>query len=517
MLFGVLVSCCSQSLATDSPTGSPSAAASATVTPKSCNVHELLENLEPQESEEFPLPEELEPAYHFWRRVYGEWTYDEAILHKNVSYEFKKDDDGDIAVYDGDSDYVIDYSNRAAAVVARRAGHGEYWRMQRGQRDRLEGAFQTWLSNRPRFDDTFESHDAPIDASALGFIESMFDNTATSSTGAQGVFQIQPWEGHKLGARVDASYNDLRDPGRSAALAARKLAQDAEILRDYAKEARVKDVPTTWPLALLSYNQGVGSMKRAVSNLKTVAIEEVIARHGGGQWGFAGKNFYPQFRVFYDLVHEARDLGCTPDQPRIESTAVTLDAYITLSDLAACCGVERDTLIALNPGFTEMALDDTVRLSKGLDVYVPTALVTTFKAKLHSDAAKKKKHDEQVPFARYRLSHGENLTGVALKTGTPLFSILRENNLTIQQANRVHAGTMVGIPNPQFAELARRAAALPDDRPVPKGFRLHRVRSGQTVRSIERAYGLKAGELEKWNDLETTLEAGIQLAIPYYS
>lgn len=520
ILLGValLAAACSTSAANPEAT-SPSASPSASATPlrrTDCSVHDLLAAA-PGPADEafdalFPLPEDLKPAYDFWRQIYGNWTYNEAILHTDRGFQIKTHKNGVPEVYDGESTFVIQYSNRAAAFRAHRKGQAEYWRMQRGQRDKLEPAFGFWLAHQDAFDAAFTAEGVHEVGSALGFIESMFMTDAVSATGALGVFQIQPWEGHKLDAHVDAAYNELWDPDRAARLAARKLERDADALRARADAQGVPADQSAWPLALLSYNQGVNSMGRAVDELKTLDVQTVIEKHRGREYGFAGRNFYVQFRLFADLVRAAKREHCVAPDPPAPTAPFELDAWVTLGDLVACCGLDREPLIELNPGLTDLARADLARLPSGLTLRVPASSIDAVRAAWASPDHAAIKHSEQLPFAGYRIKRGQNLTTVAHKTGTSLFALLAENEMDVESANRIQPGAIVRIPTLLFAQLAARSNQYD---PQPQAFDLHNVRPGESTRSIEIRYGLAAGELEKWNDVEG-LQAGQTLAIPVY-
>jgi membrane-bound lytic murein transglycosylase D len=487
------------------------------VRPAICSVGQLLESVpgapDAAHAHRFPLPPALTAAYEFWRRVYGEWTSSQAVLHRDRSFTLRTALDGGVELFDGESDFVVKYDNFVERAAALNAGEAEYWRMQRGQRDRLEPAFAFFLRHRAAFDAAFKAEGAPEEASALGFLESMFRPDALSKTGAMGVFQIQPLEAYKLNARVDAAYNELWDAVSAARLAARKLATDRRALAEHvASRGLTADADTLWPLAVLSYNQGVNSLRRAVEELNTTDVVDVIARHRGQQWGFAGRSFYVQFRLFADLTRAARAKACTTEDAfPAKPPVLVLDSFITLSDVSTCLGVEKNQLLLLNPGITEAARQDLVRLGGGLPLRLPERVPA--KARWKAKRCAKLKSPQQVALASYRLKPGETLIAAAETVGAPVPALLHANGLTLEQANRLRTGTPLRVPTARFAELQRRAQAQSRK---PLAFTLHRVSAGEDLASIAKRYDLQPVELAKWNDGTEPLMEGTTLSIPLY-
>ena len=61
----------------------------------------------------------------------------------------------------------------------------------------------------------------------------------------------------------------------------------------------------TWPLALTAYNHGTGGMSRAVRDTGSNKIDDIIANYKGPSFGFASRNFYPQFLAVLDVYPRA--------------------------------------------------------------------------------------------------------------------------------------------------------------------------------------------------------------------
>ncbi len=87
--------------------------------------------------------------------------------------------------------------------------------------------------------------------------------------------------GKGLVARFEG-VDDRSDPVLSAQAAARMLKYDYDIVG-------------TWPLAINSYNAGRRHLERAIAALGTRDIVKIIRRYRVGSYGFASRNYYPEF------------------------------------------------------------------------------------------------------------------------------------------------------------------------------------------------------------------------------
>jgi membrane-bound lytic murein transglycosylase D len=210
-------------------------------------------------------------------------------------------------------------------------------RSQRGVKER----FRRGLEISGRYDEPFRGifrrYGLPEDLAYLPHVESSFQLNARSSAGATGVWQFIRSTGRQY-LVVDRDIDERLDPIIAADGAARYL-RDA-----YGRLG-------SWPLALTSYNHGVGGMIRAQARYGD-DIVRIIKDYDGRYFGFASRNFYSEFLAARHVARQADryfpglqyDLPLKQEQDRL-STAVFL------RDLARDYRLPQSTLIALNPAW----------------------------------------------------------------------------------------------------------------------------------------------------------------------
>lgn len=155
-------------------------------------------------------------------------------------------------------------------------------RAQTGQKTRFEAGLTVAEQYMPQFELIFKDEGMPIALTRLVMVESMFNMNALSHAGASGVWQFMPGTARKFGLRVSKGVDDRSDPVLSARAAARMLKYDYDIVG-------------TWPLAINSYNAGRGHLTRAIAALGTRDIVKIIRKYRVGSYGFASRNYYPEF------------------------------------------------------------------------------------------------------------------------------------------------------------------------------------------------------------------------------
>lgn len=465
-----------------------------------------------------PLPPRLVDAYEFWIRVYSEWDSTQALLHRDRSFELKTDALGQVVLLDTRSDEVKRYSNVGERDRARSAGHKEYWRMQRGMRDLLLTAMQTYVYFQHPMEEALAKSGLPVEVLALGFLESLYTPDARSKTGAVGVFQIQPWEGHKLGARMGPAFNELLDPITSARLAADKLKTDLAALERTAREAGIEvQGQSLWPLAVTAYNQGVHLVIRAVQDTRSVDLLRVVIDDEASRFGFSGRNFYVQFRMFADLLRNSKADLARADWPRMDPLVeITVGRFLDWPGFIERCGLHPAWLKPMNLGITDLGWDGVLYLPPDAQVRFPRIQLERVQKCLQGPALGAM-HEAQRNLTSYRLRKGDNLTTVAQRLGCTPFDLMAVNDIDREKAARMAVGTLVRVPTRRYAELAEQVESWAQrGRPRPLSFAPYTVRAGDDVEKVERIHGLKHPELAKWNDL-TGWRPGLVVHVPEYA
>jgi membrane-bound lytic murein transglycosylase D len=156
-----------------------------------------------------------------------------------------------------------------------------YIRAQKGLHDRFQKAAQRAQRYLPHMEKIFRSHELPIGLTRLPFVESMFNMHARSKVGASGVWQFMPATARRF-LIVNRDIDERNSPWKATRAAARLMAHNYNHLK-------------SWPLAVTAYNHGLYGIKRAVSQVNSRSLEEIIRRYQSSSFGFASRNFYTEF------------------------------------------------------------------------------------------------------------------------------------------------------------------------------------------------------------------------------
>ncbi len=508
--------------------------------------------------ETFPLPASLEPAVGFWRDVFATWSSDQVAIHheRHMDVVYSVVDLGDMRAL-GSSEIEIDRTrirrvrsemNRVSKALRDLAagkptaslpedlrsiptrmehvegGRAKYRRAagmvrsQRGLRNRFEEAIEISGMFMPGIGRILEEYGLPQEIRCLPFVESMFNYRARSKVGASGAWQFTAATGQAY-LHMDEAVDARSDVLLAAEGAARKLRQDHESL-------------LAWPLALTAYNHGAGGMSRAVRRTKTRDIGIIAATYRSRTFGFASRNFYPEFLAAVIVYHD-RDKhfpGVEPF-PEVRFDVMNRDRYVALTDLASATGVDMDRLAELNPALDRSVLAGSLLVPPRYPLRVPLGSATTFE-RAYADLPSGRKPDRQAAFG-YRVKRGDTLGGIARRFGTSVSRIQAANRLP--RADRIYIGQRLRIPSPASGRSApppvRRAAAEPAPvaSPAPtavaaagqakqvRGERVvHVVAPGESVDRIARKYGVTVRAMVAANNLHRpdVIHAGQRLQIP---
>ena len=162
-------------------------------------------------------------------------------------------------------------------------------RAQQGLREKVDEGLRRARGLLPKIVSILQRHEVPVELAALPLVESTFNPAAYSKAGAAGLWQFIRSTGKQY-SLVTRRRDHRRDPVRATEAAARLLRNNYEALG-------------SWPLAIVAYNHGHAGVQAATSAVGSKAIEDVVARYNGPRFGFASRNFYPEFLAALDVVH----------------------------------------------------------------------------------------------------------------------------------------------------------------------------------------------------------------------
>jgi membrane-bound lytic murein transglycosylase D len=372
----------------------------------------------------FPLLPGLEKPVEFWTKIFTHFSVSQLVFF----------DPSDMAkIYEvqdvGEDSRTNGYVNAERARIA--AAHGvdiERVKAQRGIREKTEAGLKRSGRYMEYIKRVFREQNLPEDLGYLPLVESSFDINARSSAGAMGMWQFMHTTGKQY-MRVDRNVDERIDPIESTRAAASYLSQAYQTLGN-------------WPLAITSYNYGPGGLLRAVTQIESDNLVDLIDRYSHPNWGYAPKNFYAEFLAAVEIGKNYQQYfpGLQLDQPA-NFREVEVRRASSVTALASASGLTRDKFLTWNPAISKSA----------------RAIPTGYRMKLPSDGGtqpvvqvaarrteEKPRREPKIQVVRHRVKRGETIAQIARRYGASVERILQANS--IHRANLLQVGALLLIP-----------------------------------------------------------------------
>lgn len=359
---------------------------------------------------EFPAPAELQPQVAFWQKVYSTWGRHQVALHDDryldIVYgvltlpgpvgetqtaeqkNFVKEHIEILTDLLRQTEYktaanapltpaeqaLMNHIKASSSGPSGLIGASDRLRSQRGMRERFKRGLEISGRYDAAFRSVFREAGLPEDLAYLPHVESSFQNHAASSVGAVGMWQFMPGTARHFGM-LNAAVDERRDPVASAQGASRYLRNAYDSLE-------------TWPLALTSYNHGVGGMKRAREAFgdNFVAIAQ---NYSGPGFGFASRNFYAEFLAARNIARNPQRFfpeGINYESP-LNLDRVRLRQTVSTDTLASYYEVALWELNSLNQAWSNAAQAGRTPLPAGTMVWLPAGTITRLTQRGTADQA----------------------------------------------------------------------------------------------------------------------------------
>lgn len=360
---------------------------------------------------DFPYPKALRPQVEFWKKIFAVYSRYQTVVHDSETMQIYKvldfrrlrDEEGldemtisqikqdqtkleiemlrltlaklqrclegteSCETLDADEQKIWDmYKGVDDLERFREAASEDRLRSQTGVRERFQEGVQISRRYLKAMEEIFRREGLPVELTRLPLIESSFNLGATSKVGAAGIWQFMPSTGRIYEMRVSDAIDERRDPLIATEAAARFLRDNYERLG-------------TWPLAITAYNHGPGGVAMAVSTVGSSDIADVIRYYRGPAFGFASRNFYPEFLAAVEVEKNSKKhFGTLEMEAAFTYDEVYLDYPLPLDPAAECANTTIEELRLLNPALGSAIHAGNASVPRGYQLRVPTGAAAAF-------------------------------------------------------------------------------------------------------------------------------------------
>ncbi len=302
---------------------------------------------------------------------------------------------------------------------------------------KLVQTHRTWFLNNPDYiekvfsraepylyyiAEEIKARDLPMEFVLIPVIESMYDPHARSHAGATGLWQLMAVTAKHYKIVQNSMYDGRRSVQESTDAALNHLAYLATVYDN------------DWHLVLAAYNVGHGRINKEIAKNKA-------AGRGTSFWDLNNLpketlNYVPKLIALADVVkhYERHDmeLPVVPDEPQVAVVDIDVEDYLDITIAADLADVEPETLLEMNPGFTQ-----TIIANNTDTLLIPHDKVEIFETALANYVPVKK------ATYSYVVQAGDSLNQISKTHGASVAMIQQYNNLS---SNNLQIGQKLKIP-----------------------------------------------------------------------
>jgi len=322
----------------------------------------------------------------------------------------------------------------------------------------------------------------PVELAYLPIVESGFQITARSRSGAVGLWQFMMNSIAPFDLKVNDFIDERKDYQKSTRGALQKLEDNYRVLGD-------------WELALAAYNCGLGALTRTVQKTK---IRDYWALCSKNELKKETTHYVPKLLAVAYILSQPRRFGIDYWPQNHEITAIPLERQVSLDILAAEAGVDRQLLRRLNPEL----LNGISPADKNYRLKIPAAHLQAISIVLEREDLK------LISYHYHIVRHGDTLWSMSRHYGASI-NLIEQHNPGIS-GRYLKIGETVIIP--AFTDVK------PPARPIltRQLTENHIVQKGETLWSLGIKYGIDPQVLAEENGMELNqiLREGRTLKVP---
>ncbi len=328
-----------------------------------------------------------------------------------------------------------------------------------------------------------EARGMPGDLALLPVVESAFNPFAYSRSHASGLWQFIAPTGERYGLKRNYWQDQRRDVVESTRAALEYLQQ----LHDRFNG--------DWFLAIAAYNYGSGNIQRAINRNRALDRKTDFFSLS---LPAETRAYVPKLVALAKMIRTPEAYGFylppIPDTPYFR--VVPTEGPVDLRLMAELAGVDTEELHALNPAWNRWVTDP----EGPHRVLIPEVVAEGFSTKLAALDT-----NSRARLGVHTVAPGESIASIAGHYKVP------ENFIESVNAGKpaaLNAGDLLWVPAGDVSQLR---AGLGSD----MERRTHRVRSGESLWSISRRYGMTVPQLARMNHLsaKSMLQPGQRLQV----
>jgi membrane-bound lytic murein transglycosylase D len=500
----------------------------------------------------FSVPASLRPRVDFWKDVFAKYGAGHSVIHHrdfpqivfgviDLSREYQAMSQTAFEAYKGEvvkrtiedvqkqlleladgAEARTPFQERALTHLEERGLRREVLRIwveqdlirtQTGIRERYAEAVRRAWRYLPVMEQIFvQEYGLPKELTRLPFVESSFDYTAYSSVGAAGIWQFMPRTARSHRMLVGRVVDERRDPIKATRAAAEYLRSAYSSLG-------------SWPLALTSYNHGVGGVRSKVRKAGTDDLAAILEDPNERYFGFASTNFYPEFLAAVEIFEQHAKYFPEVDEAQpLRVVSYPIQRSVAASILAARLGISTEELREANYALLDPVWSGRASIPSGYTLRVPIS----FKDRADrlfgsgagvfpsgSDPGGASEPARIIPVGSiasesvYTVKRGETLNSIARKFGVAPADIAQTNTLS---SARVSSGQQLRIAN---SAPSTRPASVKGGKVKVAAPTYVTVKKGDTLATIAQKRGVSIERLKSINRMRSnTIVAGQRLKLP---